>query len=862
MRRSQLVVLVLLGASVLLFLAAARVASSANTLPKGLPAWFKDFDTDQDGQVSLAEWRKKGRHPDDFRQFDLNGDGFITPDEVLQTMGRGLPLKLEKGRASSQGVIEEAGEAEYQGRRAFKAFTVKLERGKRYQIEQVSPVYFSFLFLEGPTGQVLATHDSGGVGQTARIVHRAERTGTYRIIATSQGGFRGGPFTLTIRVLPGLSAATAKSLPSWFQELDTDHDGQISRAEWRKGGRKPEEFSRYDLNGDGFLSADEVLRATKRRSQRIIPKGLPSWFTTLDTDEDGQVSLAEWRKGGRKPEEFRLYDLNGDGLIAPEEVLHTVKRGILLKPDKGRVRFQGMVETTEEPYQGRRAYQILTVKMERGKRYQIEQVSPVYFSFLFLESPTGQVLATHDSGGFGQTARIVHRAERTGIYRIIATSQAGVRTGPYSLTGRVLPGGAGTATSLPSWFQDLDANEDGQVSLAEWRKGGRNPDEFRLYDLNGDGLIAPEEVLHTVKRGIPLRLDKGRVRFQGMVETMEEPYQGRRAYQILTIKMERGRTYQVEQVSPVYFSFLFLEDPTGQVLATHNSGFFGQTARIVHRAEWTGTHRIIATSLAGVRTGPYSLSVRVLPRSAGPMAKSVPSWFWDLDANEDGQISRDEWRKGGRKAEEFSRYDLNGDGLITPDEVVRGGKRETPLSLVKGEAKYDGVLEAIGERFFGRQVLKFFPVELVSGRTYRIEQVSQAYPSRVAVQGPDGQILVINTSPGRGQAARIVYRADRSGLFRIITTTPNDSLTGPFSLSVRVLSGLGRVAVNTLPPWFWDLDTDHDGQISRDEWRKGGRKPEEFSRYDLNGDGLITADEVQRYVQRQAKSMQKGLRRR
>lgn len=54
-----------------------------------------------------------------------------------------------------------------------------------------------------------------------------------------------------------------------------------------------------------------------------------------------------------------------------------------------------------------------------------------------------------------------------------------------------------------------------------------------------------------------------------------------------------------------------------------------------------------------------------------------------------------------------------------------------------------------------------------------------------------------------------------------------------------------------LPPgledWFTDLDSDKDGQIGLYEWRAAKRNMEEFVAMDLDGDGLITADEYLRY---------------
>jgi hypothetical protein len=56
----------------------------ASILPANVPAWFKEYDTDGDGQVSLSEWKAKGHSIEDFKRADLNGDGFITAKELLR----------------------------------------------------------------------------------------------------------------------------------------------------------------------------------------------------------------------------------------------------------------------------------------------------------------------------------------------------------------------------------------------------------------------------------------------------------------------------------------------------------------------------------------------------------------------------------------------------------------------------------------------------------------------------------------------------------------------------------------------------------------------------------------------------------
>jgi Ca2+-binding EF-hand superfamily protein len=63
----------------------------ANNLPKELPPWFGQLDRDKDAQVSLYEWKQAGRTIDEFLKYDLNGDGFLTIDEVLRVEARNRP---------------------------------------------------------------------------------------------------------------------------------------------------------------------------------------------------------------------------------------------------------------------------------------------------------------------------------------------------------------------------------------------------------------------------------------------------------------------------------------------------------------------------------------------------------------------------------------------------------------------------------------------------------------------------------------------------------------------------------------------------------------------------------------------------
>ncbi len=60
-----------------------------------------------------------------------------------------------------------------------------------------------------------------------------------------------------------------------IKDLDTDHDGKISRKEARGLIRK--HFDHLDTNKDGYIDREELLKAASERSARkAAPKGKPS----------------------------------------------------------------------------------------------------------------------------------------------------------------------------------------------------------------------------------------------------------------------------------------------------------------------------------------------------------------------------------------------------------------------------------------------------------------------------------------------------------------------------------------------------------------------------------------------------------
>ena len=110
---------------------------------------------------------------------------------------------------------------------------------------------------------------------------------------------------------PGAPGAPgAPSRPSPFDEMDTNHDGFVSREEFVAYQKK--RFDEFDTNHDGKIDAKEIASSPPlmERNLKTAERMIKEW----DKNGDGIVSVEEFKQASE--ERFARQDKDGTGKIA------------------------------------------------------------------------------------------------------------------------------------------------------------------------------------------------------------------------------------------------------------------------------------------------------------------------------------------------------------------------------------------------------------------------------------------------------------------------------------------------------------------------------------------------------------------
>jgi hypothetical protein len=191
------------------------------------------------------------------------------------------------------------------------------------------------------------------------------------------------------------------------------------------------------------------------------------------------------------------------------------------------------------------------------------------------------------------------------------------------------------------------------------------------------------------------------------------------------------------------------------------------------------------------RSWQIGLAVAIL---AGAASAQAQMRFQEMDRNNDGVVTRDEWRGNDRA---FRNQDWNGDGVLSGDEVRAGARRQSNWAQDwNRDGRVDNFDAQIAQRYRGYDM----------NNDERVARSEWPGDGRLFVRldgNRDGYLTIQEYMQGSG--------------FNL------DSLGGP---SFR----------------FSNLDNNRDGWISRNEWTMGNT---DFDRLDINRDNRVSRFEFE-----------------
>ncbi len=264
---------------------ATPAAPPAANAPIPLPAWFKEIDTANKGEVTREQFVKYRMKT--FDQLDTNHDGKLSLDEFLKvaeppftTEGPGVPpLEERKGRARAEfqnldtnrnGFVERA-EAEALVHAEFNQYDT--DRDNKVTEPEVRLIVQRSLQREAEMRQQAEAQRRRGmmaindfIDMQLRSADQLDKNGDGKITQQEWLAIAGPADGPQAQGLPPFELRKKIAMLK-FQEIDTNKDGVLDRVELT--AHAVTQFQQMDLNKDRFLNEEEFKKSQEAETQKL-----------------------------------------------------------------------------------------------------------------------------------------------------------------------------------------------------------------------------------------------------------------------------------------------------------------------------------------------------------------------------------------------------------------------------------------------------------------------------------------------------------------------------------------------------------------------------------------------------------------
>merc|ERR1719438_269658 len=746
-------------------------------------------DLDGDGEISMTEFiplmspnaassmnRLRNSFRDiteaiiAFKKFDANGDGALSPNELLQGL-RGTGVNFESQECNNVYAMADLN-----------------------QDGEISMVEFiSALFPAAADGLSKFRGRLGAITDVKMAFKRfdADGDGEITIQELKQGAGQG---------------FSTGEIAAVFSLGDSDQNGKLSFAEFAQlvlpsardkicqlkksfNGAKAvqDAFNRFDVNKDGNISCEELRNGLNSSGLKFNDQEVMTVFAMADIDGDGEISLVEFSallgagaatapaaaapSGGslqfRSIDEvknaFRRFDVNSDGHLDRNEfrqLVSSITSGSDAEIDtlfkKGDIDNDGKID-----------YQELIRLMFPQSAVTLQKLQQSFRSLNDVKA----AFKRFDADGDGHITKselqqVMNGFSASEVESIFALGDKDSSGGIdyQEFIALMLPNAPATISKLAMSFRSVsnvkesfkkfDANGDGAISRSELKNGMKVSDAeldivFALGDLDGDGEISMSEFVLIMSPLAKNAVNKFRNCFKDINELIN-------AFKSFDTNGDGSISQQELSAGMRNMRMSFSNEETNAIFAAadiNQDGEIAYTEFVCLMIPTVGNANNAKAAFSKFDSdGDAEITFDELRRGMGSNFNDneIRSVFALGDTDQDGTISYLEfaklmipnsmdvlskfWKcfrdaKVIRQA--FKSFDVDGDGQITKQEVAQGMNKsgraftmeDIEILFILGDKDGDGQID-----------FTEFALVMTPSAPERISKLKKKYPNKAAVQ--------------------------------------------------------------------------------------------------------------------------------